>query len=489
MSTPTPVLMIIFVFLFFPLVLAEFARKKSLSTIENFFLQDREMPLYMVFFTVYSTWVSSFAILGSSSYFYTMGPVYMTAFAWNALFAVLFMILGRRIWYYGKMNGYLTPTDFFQDIYDSKTLNLLVTIILLAFTLPYLLIQLSGGAYLIESATGGMIDWRMSGLLFYLIIIIYLWAGGLRAVALADIFYGILIFISMLAVGFYMMSKAGGVELVFEKIMEQDQSNVVLKSEGGQEKILFWLSMFVVVPLGALMGPQLWIRFYAVKEEKAFKIMPLLLTFAAIMYLGSILTGTAGIILMPDIAIPDTLIPMMILKYAPDLLSALFFCGIASGALSTANSQIHAIAAIYTIDIHKRYFNPHILEKKLVGVGKWSVLLISLLAYLLLLKSPVLIVNTGIIAMGGTAQIFIPTLGGLFWKKSNPKAAIFGLIVGLGTLTILVVFARVNAAYVGVISLAINGLVFVVGSQKMKSNIKTREKIISYQEAYNNRFY
>ena len=61
MDTTTIVLLIIFAFTFIPLLLAEFARKDSVPELEDFFLQGRKMPLFMAFFTVYATWVSSFA--------------------------------------------------------------------------------------------------------------------------------------------------------------------------------------------------------------------------------------------------------------------------------------------------------------------------------------------------------------------------------------------------------------------------------------------
>lgn len=264
MDTSTLSIMIIFIFAFIPLVVAEIARKESLPTIENFFLQDRKMPLVMVFFTVYATWVSSFAYLGSVSSFYLNGPVYMTALAWNILFGLLFKVIGRRLWSYGNSYGYVTPGDFFNDIYQSKSLNTLVTLILLIFTIPYLQVQLSGGAYLIEVATGGLIPWRLSGLIFYLIIIVYLWSGGIRAVALTDIVYGILIFITMLSVGFYLSSKAGGIDFIFKRIVELDpDKNIMDKID-----VFSWLSMFIIVPLGAIMGPPLWLRIYSVGERK-----------------------------------------------------------------------------------------------------------------------------------------------------------------------------------------------------------------------------
>lgn len=485
MTASTPILMIIFAFVFVPLILAEVARQRALPTIANFFLQDRSMPTAMVFFTVYATWVSSFAILGSTSSFYMNGPLYMTAFAWNVLFGVLFFVVGKRIWFYGRMNGYVTPTDFFDDLYGSRFLSGLVTCIMLLFTLPYLQIQLTGGAYLIEVATGGLIPWRMSGLLFYLIIIIYLWAGGLRAVALTDIFYGILIFVSMLGIGVYLMGKAGGTELVFGSLLSSDPAMATLGGPKEAERILTWLSMFLVIPMGALMGPPLWLRAYATGSRKTFNQMPFLISAATIMYLGSILSGSAGIFLDPGILQPDAVLPTLLVRHGQAILAAVFLCGIASASLSTANSQIHAIAAVYTIDIHHRYIDRNASEKKIVEIGKWAVLFISALAYVLMLtNSTELIVETGTLALSGTAQVIVPTLGALFYHKSNGHAASAGLIAGILSIVLFRVFAGWNPSMCGAAALGINTLVFIAGNRILPSNAASRDKLFRYREAY-----
>ena len=155
MSQSTIAVIIIFVFAFIPLILAEVARKNSVATIEDFFIYSRKMPLLYAFCTIFATWYSAFAVLGSVASFYQNGPIYMTCFSWNVLFAVGIFHVGRRIWFYGKKGGYLTPSDFFQDIYGSPRVTVLVTIIGLVFTVPYLQIQMFGGSYLLEVATSG----------------------------------------------------------------------------------------------------------------------------------------------------------------------------------------------------------------------------------------------------------------------------------------------------------------------------------------------
>ena len=484
METSTLILMIIFVFTFVPLFLAEVARKKALPTLSDFFLQGRKMSLLMVFFTVYTTWMSIFAFLGASGYFYSRGPVYMTTIAWDALFGLLFFVFGERIWAYGKLNGYITPRDFFNDIFGSKLLNAVMTFVMLVFTMIYLQIQFSGGAFVIEIASGGRIPWQMAGFIFYLIIIIYLWAGGIRAVALADIFYGILLFVSMVFIGFFLISKSGGITATFEEIVLINELHVILPGPDGDAGELLWICMFITVPFGAIMGPQIWIRMYAVGSRKTFSIMPLFLCLVAIQCFGTVFAGSAAIILKGDALEPDKVIPLALLEHAGPVLCAILFCGITSAALSTANSQIHASAAIYTIDIHKRYINPNASEKHLVAVAKWAVLGFSVVAYLFLVRSPSLIIETGTMALGGTAQVIIPTAGALFWERSHPNAASTGLTVGITTLIFLFFFSTMSPVYSTVIALIINGGIFVFLSMFLEKDIKTSNKISGYKEAY-----
>lgn len=484
MSNASIVALLIFTFTFIPLILAEVARNRSLPSVEDFFVFGRKMPAVLVFFTVYSTWVSAFAFLGASSYFYFRGPVYMTAFAWNILFGILFYAIGRPIWFYGRERSYITPVDFFRDIFQSRPLNALVTAVLILFTIPYLQIQFAGGAYLIDIATASQIPWRISGLIFYIVMIVYLWAGGLRAVAMTDVFYGVILFVAMLVAGLLLVDKAGGISYVFQTLSSEDIRNVTLPGPQGNSGPALWLAMFIVTPIGALMGPPMWIRAYSVRRESTFRILPFLLSFTAIEYLGSILAGNAGKVLSPDMPQNVSLIPTLLTTYGHPVLVAFLFCGIAAAALSTANSQIHGLSAIYTIDIHREYINPGASDRKLLAVGKWAVLLLSAVAYVLMLQNPALLITTGLVAMSGTMQIIVPVLGGLYWEKSSPRGAFAGLLTGIVLLLILYFGFSLEASYCGVLGLAANIAVFVLVSLFTPGVPEVRSRIVTYRHQY-----
>ncbi|NLD19929.1 MAG: sodium:solute symporter family protein [Clostridiales bacterium] len=484
MNITTIVLMIIFVFIFIPLVIAEVTRAKFRWTLEDFFLQSRTMPLIMAFFTIYATWVSSFAFLGSTKSFFQEGPLYMTSFAWNVLFAVLFYLVGRRIWYYGKSRGYITATDFFDDIYRNRLLSLSVTIIIAVFTIPYLVIQLYGGAFLIETVSNGLIPWKAAGLLFYLVIIIYLWAGGLRAVALADIYYGILTFVTMLIAGVALIQEVDGPRNAFQTILSKEDGYCTLGGLGDSNSVLMWLAMFLVIPIGAFMGPPIWIRMYSIANQKIFKILPLLLAIIPIMYMGPLLAGITAKYLYPNVEASDNLLVMMIMEKLPIIMAVVILCGIAAASLSTANSQIQAMAAIYAIDIHRRYINPKVKERQLLNVGKWAVLAVSVAAYMLILFSSGSIVEIGTLSFSGTMQIFVPTVGALAWDKSNSKAAFVG--VWVGTITSLVCWwiLKYPTVYAAIIGFIFNIVLFVVFSLILPENSDVKNRIVMYKNEF-----
>jgi SSS family solute:Na+ symporter len=486
-------ILIIGAFMGIPLAMGAIAGKKSLPTTEDFFVQGRGMGSVAVFFTVAATWWSSFAFLGSNAYFYTMGPVYWTAIAWNILFGVLYYVVGKRVWFFGGKNNYITAADFFRHQYNSKALANLIAFVMIVFTLPYLQIQLTGGAYLLEVASGGIIPWKIGGLIFYVVIIIYVWAGGLRAVAWTDIFYGVLLFFGMIFAGFYVAAQVGGPTELFQTLRETAPESLTLPGPGGNAGPMLWVSMFLITPLGSFMGPQLWTRMYAVKSHKLFNLMPFLLSLAAIAYVGSMLVGNTGIILAPGLDNPDTVLPVMLFEFAPFALASLIIAGGAAAAMSTANSQIHAMSSVWTVDVHQRYINKDMTQHQLVWVGRWAILIFAAIAYLMSVFIPGLLVTIGLVALSGTAQVIVPTMGALFWKKSTSQGAIAGLISGLAILLAITFIPGVNAPFgmhSGLLALIVNIILFVVVSSVTPDRDKETlddidEQLEEYEVKYN----
>jgi SSS family solute:Na+ symporter len=490
MEQTTIAILIIGASMFFPLWIGAKAAENDLNTVEEFFILSRNMSLLPVFFTVQATWWSAFAFLGATSFYYYNGPVYWTTIGWDLFFAILFFVIGKRIWFYGKNHGYITATDFFMDIYQSKFLATIVTVIMLLFTIPYFQIQITGGAYLIEVASKGLIPRQMGALIFTTVIVIYVWTGGLRAVAWADIFYGTMMIISAVVGGAYIVYHFNGTRNLFEQVSAIMPEALTLPGPTGTAGALLWLSMFIIVPIGAIMSPPLWIRMYSVRDAKYFYLIPFLLGLYSCLNIAPMLIGNAGIILEQNVILSDSLFPRIFMNHGPYFLAYIVLIGAAAAAMSTSNSQIHAISTTYTIDIHRRHINPRLSDIRLLRVGRYVTVIFAAFSFLAYLHIPGLIIQIGLAALSGTAQLIVPAVGALFWERSTAQGAIAGLLCGLITLSIFT-FADNSALslHAGLIALMINTTVFLAVSLTFNDPGMTKERIKTkkrhYDQSYN----
>ena len=458
-------LFIIAIFIAIPLAVGFYAATKAQATSDDLFIQGRQMGSVAAFFTVAATWWSAFAFLGSNASFYAEGPVYLTAFAWNILFGFMYYLIGKPIWHLGKKFNYVTPSDLLGDFYNSERMRFIVGIVVIIFTLPHLQIQLTGGAYLIEVTSGNLIPFWLAALIFYAVIVTYVWVGGIRAVAWTDIIYGVLILFGLVAGGVYLSTVVvGGPTDMFAQMQQSLPEHLTLPGPQGDAGYARWISLCVITAIGALMGPQMWLRMYAVKNGRLFDLMPFLIALIAIAYVGSILTAWTGALVMPGVDNADQILPLMLVEYAPVMMAGVILAGGAGAAMSTANSQIHAASTVVTKDFYHRYARPDAPDHRLRQVGRYALVIYSILAYLLTLVSPGLLITVGLIAFGGSAQLIVPTCGALFWKRANGPGAITGLVAGL-LVTVGLQFIPVIESPLGLDpamwGLAVNTILFV----------------------------
>jgi SSS family solute:Na+ symporter len=101
-------------------------------------------------------------------------------------------------------------------------------------------------------------------------------------------------------------------------------------------------------------------------------------------------------------------------------------------------------------------------------------------------------VTIGLVALSGTAQVFIPTAGALFWKRSTTAGAVTGLLAGVGILVLLTFVPSIKAPlgmHSGLFSLIANLVLFVVVSLITPKRSNTvMAKFDKQNAAYNKNF-
>ncbi len=132
----------------------------------------------------------------------------------------------------------------------------------------------------------------------------------------------------------------------------------------------------------------------------------------------------------------------------PNWVIALVAAGGLAAALSTAAGLLLAIASSISHDLLKGTFTPHITEKQELTASRVAMAGAIAAAGYLGLNPPGFAAGTVAIAFGLAASSIFPALMmGIFSKKINNKAAIWGMLSGLG-ITLLYVFQHKGIMFI-----------------------------------------
>ncbi|MBN8834356.1 MAG: sodium transporter [Niastella sp. SCN 39-18] len=127
-----------------------------------------------------------------------------------------------------------------------------------------------------------------------------------------------------------------------------------------------------------------------------------------------------------------------VLGFLPVGLKGLSMAALTAAIVASLAGKANSISTIYTLDIFKKYFRKDSSEKKLIWMGRWVVIVSLLIAIAVNWND-----SLGIGGKGGfefiqkytgyiSPAIFPVFLLGFFWKKTTSKAAIAGIIGGVG---------------------------------------------------------
>jgi SSS family solute:Na+ symporter len=124
----------------------------------------------------------------------------------------------------------------------------------------------------------------------------------------------------------------------------------------------------------------------------------------------------------------------------PTGIKGLAFAALTAAIVASLAGKCNSIATIFTLDIYKKFINTEASEKKMVSVGRWAVIVSSLVAIIIApaLRSFDQVYQfiqeyVGFISPG----VFAIFLLGFFWKRTTSRAA---LTAALLTIPLSVLF-------------------------------------------------
>ena len=131
-------------------------KESTQNTSAEYYLSNNSVSWVGLGFTMFASWMSVWAYLGAPGAYYGQGLEWLLTHGFTGVGTPLLLwFIGRKMWFLGKKNGYITPGDLLADFHKSKYVRLLTGLISIAALIPYCLVQLIGIGKVVASSTGG----------------------------------------------------------------------------------------------------------------------------------------------------------------------------------------------------------------------------------------------------------------------------------------------------------------------------------------------
>lgn len=424
-------MIILIVYMLVLLGIAFYASRRDQKNIKDF-ATGGGLGIFVLTLTFSATYHSAYAFMGAGGFVYNHGIGWWVNGLWTVLPGVLFWVWGRRFWFMGKKYNYLSVADYAADVYQSNAVGILVTAITMVFTVPYVAMQAIGCSYIFTTISGGKLSYTVGAILFFVIMIILVWLGGMKGVAITDAAQGVFMFVGLLGGSLWVLrANFPSVAAAFEAVQAQIPELLTLPGPNGLVTPQDWLSRWVVITFGMMMFPQISLRFFA---GKSLRVMKWSAVFSSVyltyIYVFTPAVGMAGRLLMPDLAAADTIFPELLLKFTPTAFAALVISGALAAAMSTGDSQLHAASAMVSTDIYKRYIKKDADEKSMYNAARIGVLAMGVISVIFALLKPAALSDLLNLANSGVGVLVPTIIGGMYWKRANKYGAVAATVIG-----------------------------------------------------------
>jgi len=422
--------LVVFYFLIL-LLLGIYAHKKTKKTPEDYFLANRTFGPIILFFTLAATNFSAFTFLGFAGKAYSSGfGQYGIMGFGTAIMAIMFYVIGRKVWKLGKEKGYITPPELIGNRFNSMSLRLLFMFVMVIFTIPYLATQAIGAGMLIQYMTD--VSWQIGAIITMIIIMVYVLSGGMRGSGWTDVLQGLIMIIAMTLAIVFVASSLGGFEAA-NMAAYQAKPELFSRPGGGDYFIpQIWFSFMLLWIFADPMFPQIFSRFYTAKNEKSLKISMILYPIVvSFLFLFPVLIGVwaHGTSIEIVSGSEDMVLPIMVATYAPSFIFAFVMVGALAALMSTADSQLLSLSTMISRDIPiKKKQGSEIL------FGKIVIVILTFFAILFVIGGydpQVGIMGTLVsTTFSGLAVLCPTTIAALYWNKATKYGCISSIIFG-----------------------------------------------------------
>jgi SSS family solute:Na+ symporter len=426
-------------------------KKKAQTSSNDYFLAEGSLTWWAIGASLIASNISAEQFIGMSGSGFKMGLAIAT-YEWMAaatlvIVAVFFMPVYLK-------NKIFTMPQYLNKRYNSNVAMIMAVFWLLLYVLVNLTSILYLGALAISSISGLNITFCM---IFLAIFAVMITLGGMKVIGYTDViqvFFLILgglvttyLALNLVATEFGSEGVISGFNLMREKADDHfqmifDQSNPNYMDLPGLSVLIGGMLIINLNYWGCnqyitqrALGADLKTARGGILFAAFLKLlMPVIVVLPGIAAYVLYQNGHFQTEMLQDGSVnPDRAYPIL-LNLLPVGLKGLSFAALTAAIVASLAGKANSIATIFTLDIYKEKINVAADEKKLVNIGKLTIITAMIIAVVV---APFLGIDkkggfqyiqeyTGFVSPGVFAMFIL----GFFWKKTTSNAALFATIGG-----------------------------------------------------------
>lgn len=444
----------------------------------DFYVAGRGVPPLFNGMAIGADWMSAASFIGMAGTIMVLGYDGLAyIMGWTGGYLLLTFLLAPQL----RKSGSYTVPEFIGDRFKSNTALIIAAICTIIISFTYSIGQLSGSGVVIGRLF--QIDAGIGTMIGVVLIAIYAGFGGMKGITWTQVAQYIVLIVAYLVPVIFMSLQITGNPLpwlsygeIVSNLGELDKALGLSEYFAPFSNGTKWqfLALMFTLMAGTAGLPHVIARFYTVSTMKAARwsgawalLFISLLYFSAPAYAAFsrfiLMTQVAGSKIAELPAWTKTWVDTGLLKVAdqngdgilqwtelvigndivvmatPEIANLGIFvvglvaAGAMAAALSTAGGLLIAISSAFAHDIYYRIIKPDATDKQRLNVGRITIVIATLLAGLVALNPPGAITQIVAWAFALATGTFFPALVlGVWWKRSNSKGVIAGLLVGLG---------------------------------------------------------
>jgi SSS family solute:Na+ symporter len=444
--------------------LAGVRRKMDL---EQWTVAGRGFGPLLVFLLMAGEVYTTFAFLGVSGWTYSRGGPTLYVLAYLTLAYVVSFFILPGVWELGRRHGLQTQSDFFRVRYGNRYLTAAVCIVGIAAFVPYLQLQITGVGIIVSIASFDSIGRTPAMAIAIVLLVGFVFAGGVRAVAWVSIVKDALMLIAALSIGIGVpLLYFGGIGPMFAALAAARPTHLTMPGATTNLGHVWYVSTVLLTSLGFYMWPHAFGAAFTARSADTLRrnavVMPLYtLSLACIFF-----AGFTAVLVIPGLANGDLALLTLLRRSFPP-----WFLGVVGGAgaltaMVPAAIFILTASTLFAKNLYRPLIAPAMTDDQVARLARGTAVGFGLISLCLAIFTSTTLVSLLLIGYAGVSQFFPGVVLGLYWRRVTTNAVFTGVVAGVTMAVFLMLTHRdpwfgVNA---GFLALCLNFVLVVVVS-------------------------